>query len=70
MTVKKYGLRDTDEIRLHTYAEAARLDGFTIHAGDSRGVLKGTRLDQVMNWEARGPNSNRQRSPARISRTN
>jgi hypothetical protein len=48
MTVKKFGLRDADEVRLHTYAEAARLDGFMIHAGDSFGVLKGTRLDQVM----------------------
>jgi hypothetical protein len=52
MTVKKFGLREADEIRLHTYAEAGRLDGFTIHAGDSDGVLKGTRLDQVMELEA------------------
>jgi hypothetical protein len=52
MTVKKFGLPEADEIRLHTYAEAARLDGFMMHAGDSRGVLKGTRLDQVMEVEA------------------
>src|SRR5208283_2142480 len=52
MTVKKFGLREPDEIRLHTYAEAARLDGFAIHAGDPEGVLKGTRLDQVMELEA------------------
>jgi hypothetical protein len=36
-----------DEIPLHTYAEAGRLDSFGMHAGDSGGLLKGTRLDQV-----------------------
>ena len=47
MQIKKFGLRDADEIPLHTYAEAARLDSFGIHAGDLDGLLKGTRLDQV-----------------------
>ncbi len=54
MMVKKFGLHDADEIHLHAYAEAGRLDGFTIHAGDSDGVLKGTRLDQVVALQA-GP---------------
>jgi hypothetical protein len=52
MTVKRFGVHEADEIRLHTYAEAGRLDGFMIHAGDSDGVLKGTRLDQVIELEA------------------
>jgi hypothetical protein len=52
MTVKKFGSLEAEEIRLHTYAEMARLDGFTIHAGDSNGVLRGTRLDQVMELDA------------------
>jgi hypothetical protein len=52
MTVKKFGLPDGDEIRLHTYAEAGRLDSFAIHAGDAEAVLKGTRLDQVTEVEA------------------
>lgn len=52
MAIRKYGLRDPDQIRLHTYAEAGRLDGFTIHAGDAEGILKGTRLDQVMELQA------------------
>jgi len=47
MGIKKFGLREVDEIPLHTYAEAGRLDSFSIHAGDSDGLLKGTRLDQV-----------------------
>ncbi|MGB6629668.1 MAG: hypothetical protein WBE52_00410, partial [Terriglobales bacterium] len=55
-----------DEVRLHTYAEAARLDGFTIHAGDSNGVLKGTRLDQVMEVEV----GNLHFKPETLSRAN
>ena len=54
MLVKKFGLRDPDEIPLHTYAEAGRLDAFSIHAGDADGVLKGTRLDQVTSLEVSG----------------
>jgi hypothetical protein len=54
MMVRKFGLPEPDEIQLHTYAEAGRLDGFMIHAGDSEGTLKGSRLDQVMEIEARG----------------
>ena len=54
MQIKKFGLREADEIPLHTYAEAARLDSFGIHAGDTDGLLKGTRLDQVASLEFSG----------------
>jgi hypothetical protein len=54
MQIKKFGLREADEIPLHTYAEAGRLDSFAIHAGDAEGVLKGTRLDQVVRLEVDG----------------
>jgi hypothetical protein len=54
MLIRKFGLRDPDEIPLHTYAEAGRLDSFSIHAGDSDGILKGTRLDQVDSLEVNG----------------
>jgi hypothetical protein len=54
MIVKKFGLHDADEIPLHTYAEAGRLDSFGIHAGDADGVLKGTRLDEVASLEVNG----------------
>ncbi|MFZ0862569.1 MAG: hypothetical protein WAN18_18000 [Candidatus Sulfotelmatobacter sp.] len=54
MLIKKFGLRDADEIPLHTYAEAGRLDSFSIHAGDADGVLKGTRLDHVDSLEVNG----------------
>jgi len=53
MQIKKFGLREVDEVPL-TYAEAARLDTFGIHAGDADGLLKGTRLDQVAALEFAG----------------
>jgi hypothetical protein len=54
MLVKKFGLRQADEVALHTYAEAARLDSFEIHAGDLEGTLRGTRLDEVSKLEIIG----------------
>ena len=32
MVIRKFGLHDADEIALHTYAEAGRLDSFSIHS--------------------------------------
>jgi len=52
--IKSFGIHESHEIPLHTYAEAARLDSFSLHAGDSNGVLKGTRLDQVSSLEMNG----------------
>jgi hypothetical protein len=54
MLIRKFGLHDPDEIPLHTYAEAGRLDSFSIHAGDADAILKGTRLDHVESLEANG----------------
>jgi len=54
MLIRKFGLREADEIPLHTYAEAGRLDSFSIHAGDVDGILKGTRLDHVATLEVNG----------------
>ncbi|PYX47229.1 MAG: hypothetical protein DMG79_14505 [Acidobacteria bacterium] len=51
MLIKKFGVRDADEIPLHTYAEAGSLESFSIHAGDVDGTLKGTRLDHVESVE-------------------
>jgi hypothetical protein len=47
MRIQKFGMLEPDEIKLHTFAEASRLDGFYTYEGDSDGLLKGTRLDQV-----------------------
>jgi len=54
LAVEKFGLHDADSIPLHTYAEAGRLDRFSVHAGDSEGVLRGTRLDEVTSLELNG----------------
>jgi hypothetical protein len=54
MLIRKFGLKEADEIPLHTYAEAGRLDSFSIHAGDADGILKGTRLDHVDSLEVNG----------------
>ncbi len=66
MQIKKFGLHEVDEIPLHTYAEAARLDIFGIHAGDTDGLLKGTRLDQVASLEFSGIEF----KPAALTRAN
>jgi hypothetical protein len=54
LLVKEYGRGDLEKIALHTYSEAARLDHFVINAGDTQGLLKGTRLDQVASLELSG----------------
>jgi hypothetical protein len=54
MLIHKFGVREPDEIPLHTYAEAARLDSFGVHEGDADGILKGTRLDEVKALELNG----------------
>ena len=47
MAVKQYGAGKADDVELQTYSEAAQFDNLAINAGDSTGVLTGTRLDQV-----------------------
>ncbi|MGH8295870.1 MAG: hypothetical protein ACRETZ_10305, partial [Steroidobacteraceae bacterium] len=47
LLVEQYGAGPAQPVPLQAFAEAARLDGFTLHAGDSQGVLAGSRLDEV-----------------------
>ncbi|HVS77617.1 MAG TPA: hypothetical protein VHE11_11830, partial [Steroidobacteraceae bacterium] len=47
LLVKQYGASPPQTVPLRAFAEAAHLDSFTLHAGDSRGVLTGSRLDEV-----------------------
>jgi hypothetical protein len=54
LLVHQLGIAQPDEVPLHTYAEAGRLDAFNIHSGDTEGVLKGTRLDQITSMEVAG----------------
>ncbi|HUI41541.1 MAG TPA: hypothetical protein VL523_06200 [Terriglobia bacterium] len=54
LLVKQAGTAEPDALAVRTYAEAAHLDGFTLHAGDLQGELKGTRLDEVSALELSG----------------
>jgi hypothetical protein len=47
LLVKQYGASPPEPVPLQAFAEAAHLDSFTLHAGDSQGVLTGSRLDEV-----------------------
>jgi hypothetical protein len=47
LLVEQYGASAPEPVPLEAYAEAAHLDTFTLHAGDSQGVLTGSRLDEV-----------------------
>ena len=53
-SVKQYGLAAPDEVPLRSYAEPALLNHFAIYAGDLRGILEGTRLDEVASVELNG----------------
>ena len=47
LLVTQYGAQNPEPITLHTFADAGHFDGFNLHAGDTVGILKGGRLDQV-----------------------
>ena len=54
MVVKQFGPGKSDEVELHSYAEAAHLEKLAINAGDSQATLVGNRLDQVAAVELNG----------------
>jgi hypothetical protein len=54
LRLKQFGLSQPDELPVQAYSEAAHLESFTMNAGDSQGVLKGTRLDEVERFELKG----------------
>jgi hypothetical protein len=54
LLVKQYGMKDPDAAALQAFAQAGKLDSFTLHAGDSAGVLKGSRLDEVASLSLAG----------------
>jgi hypothetical protein len=47
LIVKQLGGVGADSVALQAFAVAGHLEAFTLHAGDSFGVLKGSRLDEV-----------------------
>jgi hypothetical protein len=64
VSVKQFGQSQPEELKLQAYSEAAKLDEFSISAGDKQGVLEGTRLDQVNSFELNGIHF----SPAKLTR--
>jgi hypothetical protein len=54
LLVSQYGSPQPQPIQLHAFSEAGRLDSFTLHAGDSQGMLRGTRLDEVASLTVKG----------------
>ena len=54
LLVKQYGANQPQAVQLQAFSEAGHLDGFTIHAGDAQGLLKGSRLDEVASLFLKG----------------
>ena len=54
LLVREWGLPTTDEVALHSYAEAGHLDRMTVYAGDPDATLVGSRLDEVSTAEING----------------
>ncbi|HEY1872989.1 MAG TPA: hypothetical protein VGG67_01170 [Steroidobacteraceae bacterium] len=47
LRLRQFGRTDTQTLALHAFAQAAHLESFTLHSGDTLGVLRGNRLDEV-----------------------
>jgi hypothetical protein len=47
LRLRQSGRSDAQTLALHAFAQAAHLESFTVHVGDSEGVLRGNRLDEV-----------------------
>ena len=47
LRVRQFGRVQADTVALHGFAQAGHLESFTLHAGDTEGVLRGNRLDEV-----------------------
>ncbi len=53
LMVTQYGVSEPQPIAIQTFSEAGHYDAFDLHAGDSQGVLRGSRLDEVANISLR-----------------
>ncbi|MGB7188830.1 MAG: hypothetical protein WBD10_01710 [Acidobacteriaceae bacterium] len=54
LSIYQYGLKAPETISLQAYSVAASLERFSLSAGDTEGVLLGTRLDEVARAELEG----------------
>jgi hypothetical protein len=54
LVVHQFGFAQPETVPLHSFAEAAHLSSFSLHAGDTEGVLAGKRLDEVQDLRMNG----------------
>ena len=47
LRLRQFGRSEAQTLALHAFAQAAHLESFTLHGGDTEGVLRGNRLDEV-----------------------
>jgi len=47
LRVKQSGRPDAQTLALHAFTQAGHLESFALHAGDTEGILRGNRLDEV-----------------------
>jgi hypothetical protein len=66
VVIHQFGLETPDKLTLQAYSEAGHLNGFTLYSGDSQGILRGSRLDQVASLDLNGVRFN----PRGLSRAN
>lgn len=52
--VSQYGSNEPHPVELRAYPEAGRFESFSMHAGESHGVLKGSRLGDVASLSLQG----------------
>jgi hypothetical protein len=64
LLVTQYGASEPQSLELHAFSEAGHIDLFNIHAGDTAGILQGTRLDEVAGLLIKGIDF----APAKLSR--
>ena len=54
LLVKQYGANQAQPVQLQAFSAPGHLEGFTIHAEDTQGVLKGSGLDNVASLLVKG----------------
>lgn len=54
LEVRQFGQPEPQRIAVSAFANAGHLDGFTFHAGDTDGTLRGSRLEQVESMQLKG----------------
>lgn len=52
--VSQYGAKEPHPVELRAYPEAGRFESFSIHAGEPHGILKGSRLNDVVGLSLKG----------------